>query len=151
MRTTPDPGRNRPNFPRFAGICCIVLTAILIAIFYIFFFCFIKYIILYFSTKFQVFLNIFFKNGCEGKTRTYDLWVMSPTSCQLLHLAIFNVGFIDKPTNLMEIKIWSMFSILLSKYYQVEPSYLYALTRRRLPTSGNHPLLAACSSSRAIR
>ena len=27
-------------------------------------------------------------NGCGGKTRTYDLWVMSPTSCQLLHPAM---------------------------------------------------------------
>ena len=26
--------------------------------------------------------------GCGGKTRTYDLRVMSPTSCQLLHPAI---------------------------------------------------------------
>ena len=27
-------------------------------------------------------------NGCGGKTRTYDLWVMSPTSYQLLHPAM---------------------------------------------------------------
>ena len=26
---------------------------------------------------------------CGGKTRTYDLWVMSPTSYQLLHSAMF--------------------------------------------------------------
>ena len=26
--------------------------------------------------------------GCGGRTRTSDLWVMSPTSCQLLHSAI---------------------------------------------------------------
>ena len=28
------------------------------------------------------------KIGCGGRTRTFDLWVMSPTSCQLLHPAI---------------------------------------------------------------
>ena len=32
-----------------------------------------------------------FKNGCGGKTRTYDLRVMSPTSCQLLHPAVYLV------------------------------------------------------------
>ncbi len=31
--------------------------------------------------------------GCGGKTRTYDLRVMSPTSCQLLHPAIFNFNY----------------------------------------------------------
>ncbi len=30
----------------------------------------------------------FLFDGCGGKTRTYDLWVMSPTSYQLLHSAI---------------------------------------------------------------
>ena len=29
--------------------------------------------------------------GCGGRTRTYDLRVMSPTSCQLLHSAILNI------------------------------------------------------------
>ena len=28
--------------------------------------------------------------GCGGRTRTSDLWVMSPTSCQLLYPAILN-------------------------------------------------------------
>lgn len=31
-----------------------------------------------------------FRSGCGGKTRTYDLRVMSPASCQLLHPAIYN-------------------------------------------------------------
>ncbi len=33
--------------------------------------------------------------GCEGRTRTCDLRVMSPTSCQLLHLAIFTKHIIN--------------------------------------------------------
>ena len=31
-------------------------------------------------------------NSCGGLTRTDDLWVMSPTSYQLLHSAMFSVG-----------------------------------------------------------
>ena len=33
--------------------------------------------------------------GCGGRTRTYGLRVMSPTSCQLLHAAIFNLPSLD--------------------------------------------------------
>ena len=32
--------------------------------------------------------------GCGGRTRTSDLWVMSPTSCQLLHPAIFSTNIL---------------------------------------------------------
>ena len=32
---------------------------------------------------------IYLSKSCGGKTRTYDLWVMSPTSYQLLHSAMF--------------------------------------------------------------
>lgn len=34
-------------------------------------------------------LSILF--GCGGRTRTYDLWVMSPTSYQLLHPAMLYI------------------------------------------------------------
>ena len=34
--------------------------------------------------------------GCGGRTRTYDLWVMSPTSCQLLHSAMLFFGAEDR-------------------------------------------------------
>ncbi|ABP00386.1 hypothetical protein MS53_0714 [Mycoplasmopsis synoviae 53] len=30
--------------------------------------------------------------GCGGRTRTCDLWVMSPTSCQLLYSAIYKLA-----------------------------------------------------------
>ena len=33
--------------------------------------------------------------GCGGRTRTYGLRVMSPTSCQLLHAAIFDLLSLD--------------------------------------------------------
>ena len=36
--------------------------------------------------------------GCGGKTRTYDLRVMSPTSCQLLYPAIHYVNSIIQNT-----------------------------------------------------
>ena len=39
------------------------------------------------TTFMAVELHVYF--GCGGKTRTYDLRVMSPTSCQLLHPAMF--------------------------------------------------------------
>ncbi len=35
-------------------------------------------------------VRTFEPHGCGGKTRTYDLWVMSPTSYQLLHPATMN-------------------------------------------------------------
>ena len=46
--------------------------------------------------------------GCGGKTRTYDLWVMSPTSYQLLHSAMFlisgaKVRLIFEKTNIRQI------------------------------------------------
>ncbi len=34
--------------------------------------------------------RLLFEISCGGLTRTDDLWVMSPTSYQLLHSAMFN-------------------------------------------------------------
>ena len=48
----------------------------------------ISHIHRYVNTFFKSFLDLF---GCGGKTRTYDLRVMSPTSYQLLHPAIYQL------------------------------------------------------------
>ena len=40
------------------------------------------------------FPRVSFSSG--GRTRTSDLWVMSPTSCQLLHPAICSAKIIKK-------------------------------------------------------
>ena len=46
--------------------------------------------------------------GCGGRTRTSDLWVMSPTSCQLLYPAILVLFF----TTQLYYTIWNIMSIV---------------------------------------
>ena len=58
--------------------------------------------------------------GCGGKTRTYDLRVMSPTSCQLLHPAMFYYSIL---TLICFVNCFSIFSPILYIFSHLEFSF----------------------------